>query len=128
MVQPAEGKPPSDLIARSPRRRVRRIVVWTLVVFEVVGVFSAVDAIMSTRTAQGAIAWSVSLVTVPVVAVPAYWVFGRSPLVLRVVARVDCCSHCPPPSSRLPPRRELVAASPAMCRQGQTPEPPSRKY
>jgi len=33
---------------------------------------------MSTRTAPGAIAWSLSLVAVPVVAVPAYWVFGRS--------------------------------------------------
>jgi cardiolipin synthase len=33
---------------------------------------------MSTRTAPGAIAWIVSLNTFPYVAVPAYWVFGRS--------------------------------------------------
>jgi len=33
---------------------------------------------MTTRTAQGAIAWSVSLVSFPFVAVPAYLVFGRS--------------------------------------------------
>jgi cardiolipin synthase len=78
MAYPDEGKPAGDPSARRPRGRTRRIVAWTLVAFEVVGVFSAVDAIMSTRTAQGAIAWSVSLVTMPVVAVPAYWVFGRS--------------------------------------------------
>ena len=33
---------------------------------------------MSTRTSQGAIAWSISLNTFPYVAVPAYWVLGRS--------------------------------------------------
>lgn len=33
---------------------------------------------MTVRTAQGAIAWSVSLVSFPFVAVPAYLVFGRS--------------------------------------------------
>ena len=33
---------------------------------------------MSTRTAQGAIAWAISLNTVPTVAVPAYWMFGQS--------------------------------------------------
>ena len=35
------------------------------------------DAIISIRTAQGAIACSLGLVTAPVVAVPAHWVFGR---------------------------------------------------
>jgi cardiolipin synthase len=47
-------------------------------VFQVLGLVSAVDAIMSTRTAQGAIAWSLGLVAAPVVSVPAYWIFGRS--------------------------------------------------
>ncbi len=32
---------------------------------------------MTPRTAQGAIAWSLGLVGIPVVAVPAYWMFGR---------------------------------------------------
>ena len=87
MAHPAEGKPASDPPARRPRGRARRIVVWTLVVCEVAGVFSAVEAVMSTRTAQGAIAWSVSLVTLPVVAVPAYWVLGRSRFQGYVTAR-----------------------------------------
>jgi len=47
-------------------------------VFYVAGVSLAVDAIMTVRTAPGAIAWSVSLVTIPFVAVPAYLVFGRT--------------------------------------------------
>lgn len=44
----------------------------------VAGFFTSVDAIMGVRTSQGAIAWVVSLNTFPYVAVPAYWVFGRS--------------------------------------------------
>ncbi|QEM81873.1 cardiolipin synthase [Halomonas binhaiensis] len=41
------------------------------------GAFSAVLALMSSRTSQGAIAWIISLVTFPYLALPAYWVFGR---------------------------------------------------
>ena len=41
------------------------------------GILSAVLALMSSRTSQGAIAWIISLVTLPYLAVPAYWVFGR---------------------------------------------------
>jgi cardiolipin synthase len=46
--------------------------------FHVLGLLSSIHAIMSTRTEQGAIAWAVSLNTFPYVAVPAYWVLGRS--------------------------------------------------
>lgn len=60
------------------RGRIRRFLAWTFIALRVIGVFSAVDAIMSPRTSQGAIAWSLGLVGVPVVAVPAYWLFGRS--------------------------------------------------
>lgn len=63
---------------RTPRKRIRRVIVWTLVIFHIIGFFSAIHAIMSTRTEPGAIAWSLSLLTVPVVAVPAYWFLGRS--------------------------------------------------
>ncbi len=48
------------------------------VVMHLLGLITSAQAIMSTRTAQGAIAWAISLNTVPYVAVPAYWVFGRS--------------------------------------------------
>lgn len=45
---------------------------------EILGLLFAVRAVLKTRTAQGAIAWSIALVTIPVVAVPFYLVFGRS--------------------------------------------------
>ncbi|QJQ96678.1 MULTISPECIES: cardiolipin synthase [Halomonadaceae] len=41
------------------------------------GLLSAVLALLSSRTSQGAIAWIISLVTFPYVALPAYWIFGR---------------------------------------------------
>ena len=52
--------------------------VYVFAVFQILGLISSVHAILNSRTSQGAIAWAVSLNTVAVVAVPAYWVFGRS--------------------------------------------------
>jgi cardiolipin synthase len=46
--------------------------------FYISGIVLAVDAVMTVRTSQGSIAWIVSLLTFPYVAVPLYWVFGRS--------------------------------------------------
>ena len=42
------------------------------------GLLSAGDAVMNTRTPQGATAWALGLVLMPVVALPLYWVFGRA--------------------------------------------------
>ena len=55
--------------------------------FHVSGLLLSVDAVMRTRTAQGAIAWAVSLVSFPYVAVPAYLVLGRSKFQGYVTAR-----------------------------------------
>jgi cardiolipin synthase len=49
-----------------------------VVVFEVLGILSGVHAVTSVRTPQGTIAWAISLITFPFLAVPAYWVFGRN--------------------------------------------------
>ena len=54
------------------------MLVYVFAVFQILGLISSVHAVLNTRTPQGAIAWAVSLNTVAVVAVPAYWVFGRS--------------------------------------------------
>jgi len=54
------------------------MVALVVALFHVLGVVSSIHAIMTTRTEQGAIAWAVSLNTFPYVAVPAYWVLGRS--------------------------------------------------
>jgi len=60
------------------RKKRNRIIVIIVAFFYVTGVVLAVHAVMNARTAQGAIAWSVSLVSFPFVSVPAYLVFGRS--------------------------------------------------
>ena len=65
----------------------RMIITVTLIVFHVLGFLSSIHAVMSTRTSQGAIAWVVSLNTFPYIAVPAYWVFGRSTFRGYVTAR-----------------------------------------
>jgi cardiolipin synthase len=78
-VQPTEP-------ASEPRPKWRRLRLpgrkrwWALFLFtaHVFGAISSVHALMGTRTSQGAIAWIVSLNTLPVVAVPTYWVFGRN--------------------------------------------------
>ena len=49
-----------------------------LLVSELFGVLLAVDAVMRPRSPQGAIAWSVALVSIPTVAIPVYLVFGRT--------------------------------------------------
>jgi cardiolipin synthase len=52
-----------------------------------IGALTSIHAILTVRTSQGAIAWAVSLNTFPYVAVPAYWVFGRSNFEGYVVLR-----------------------------------------
>jgi len=55
-----------------------RVIATIVAVSYLAGILAAVEAIMTARTSQGAIAWSVSLVSFPFVAVPAYLVLGRS--------------------------------------------------
>lgn len=45
--------------------------------FMVLGVLSALEAILKSRTAQGAVAWAIVLLGLPWVFVPLYWIFGR---------------------------------------------------
>ena len=63
------------------------MIVTFIIVFEILGFISAAHAVMNARTPQGSIAWAVSLVTVPYVTVPAYWIFGRSKFHGYVLAR-----------------------------------------
>ena len=51
------------------------------------GLLTSMVALLRTRTAQGAVAWIVSLNTIPWVAVPAWWLFGRSRFQGYVLAR-----------------------------------------
>jgi len=46
--------------------------------FHFLGILTAIHAVLTVRTSQGAIAWCISLVTMPWIALPLYWIFGRS--------------------------------------------------
>ncbi len=46
--------------------------------FELMGIVSAVHAVLRGRTPQGTTAWVLGLVVLPALSVPIYWIFGRS--------------------------------------------------
>jgi len=48
------------------------------VVVHALGIAHAAHAVMKVRSSQGAIAWSISLVTFPWLALPLYWILGRT--------------------------------------------------
>lgn len=52
--------------------------IYFFVTVYILGVIAAFHAIFTARTPQGAIAWSVSLLSMPYLSVPLYLVFGRS--------------------------------------------------
>ena len=54
------------------------LVAAVLAVVEIVGLLLVVDAVMRTRSSQAAIAWSIALITLPVVTIPLYVIFGRT--------------------------------------------------
>ncbi|MGF1589488.1 MAG: cardiolipin synthase [Pleurocapsa sp.] len=43
-----------------------------------VGILSAAHAVMVVRSSRGAIAWGISLITFPWVAIPLYWILGKN--------------------------------------------------
>ncbi|MCM2971381.1 cardiolipin synthase [Larsenimonas suaedae] len=60
-----------------------------IIIMHVLGTLSALMALMSSRTSQGAIAWIISLLTFPYLALPAYWIFGRPRFYGYVSAREE---------------------------------------
>ncbi len=61
-----------------PRRHRKMIIAAIVILFQILGALTSVRAIMETRTPQGALAWAISLNTMPYLALPAYWIFGQS--------------------------------------------------
>lgn len=49
-----------------------------LLLMYLAAIASALEAILKARTSQGAIAWTISLLTFPIVALPTYFIFGRN--------------------------------------------------
>jgi cardiolipin synthase len=64
-------------------------VITVIIVAHVLGFISSIYAVMETRTAQGAVAWAVTLNAFPYVAVPAYWILGRSKFEGYVTSRQE---------------------------------------
>lgn len=89
---------------RKPRKRL--VLILIVVTFHTVGFFSSLIALEQTRTAQGTVAWVVALNTMPYVAVPAYWVFGKGEFQGHVTARKTEDKKVEPTLERL--REELV--------------------
>ncbi|MBE7501966.1 MAG: hypothetical protein HS113_17055 [Verrucomicrobiales bacterium] len=76
-VVPSRLAPPARAVAYVRSRR-KRFIALLVALAHLVGALTSVQAVMETRTSQGAIAWGFSLNTMPYLAVPAYWVFGRT--------------------------------------------------
>ena len=49
-----------------------------VLIFYVVSLLHVIHAVMHVRTSQGTIAWVISLITVPFLSLPLYWLLGRS--------------------------------------------------
>ncbi|MEL3906732.1 MAG: cardiolipin synthase [Treponema sp.] len=59
-------------------KKITKIISLFVILFHIMGFISSINAVITARTSQGAIAWIVSLNTFPIVSVPAYWIFGRN--------------------------------------------------
>ncbi len=60
---------------------------WVVVLIQLLGIASAIRAVMQARTPQGAVAWAVALISFPYVALPLFWIFGRSKFEGYVIER-----------------------------------------
>ncbi len=47
-------------------------------VVHIIGIANAAHAVMNVRSSRGAIAWAISLVTFPWLAIPLYWILGKT--------------------------------------------------
>ena len=88
------------------------LVVFIMVLAHVLGFVTSINALMSTRTAPGTVAWIVSLNTFPYIALPAYWVFGRSKFQGYIVARREKVSELGMALSAKPAKVRPYVATP----------------
>lgn len=61
---------------------------WVVLLYAV-GVLHVVHALMHVRTSQGTVAWVVSLISMPFVAIPLYWLLGRTRFSRTIGGRRD---------------------------------------
>ncbi len=81
--------------------------VFSYLAVEIAGFVMAGRAVMTARTSQGAIAWAVSLVTFPLLAVPLYLIFGRRRFERNIAARRAVNKALAPALADLEERAEI---------------------
>jgi cardiolipin synthase len=99
----------APLVWLRKHRQTRRTLV--IACCHLLGALTSIHAILNVRTSQGAIAWAVSLNTFPYLAVPAYWVFGRSNFEGYVVLRRQTAAELGDAARKL--AQDLLAMRPA---------------
>ena len=72
------------------------VIPWLIALIQILGILSAVRAVMDARTPQGAIAWAIALIAFPYVALPLFWIFGKRKFVGYVIERRDALSEATP--------------------------------
>ena len=69
---------------------------WFLILIHLLGILSAVRAVMDARTPQGSIAWAIALVAFPYGALPLFWIFGKRKFEGYVIARRSTLAESDP--------------------------------
>lgn len=95
----------------------QEIVAVLLALTYVLAIPSALEAILNARTAQGAIAWAISLITLSPIAVPLYLIFGRN----RFEGYLEQRDFVEALSRRLLPRSSAAAETHALSASPNTP-------
>src|SRR5438876_11230824 len=69
---------------------------WLVAVIQILGILSAIRAVMDARTPQGAIAWAIALIAFPYLALPLFWIFGKRKFEGYVIERRGALSEANP--------------------------------
>src|SRR5258708_26472918 len=69
---------------------------WIVPLIEILGILTAIRAVMDVRTSQGAIAWAIALIAFPYAALPLFWIFGKRKFEGYVLERRSALSEASP--------------------------------
>jgi cardiolipin synthase A/B len=69
---------------------------WLITAIQILGIVTAIRAVMDARTPQGASAWAIALIAFPYVALPLFWIFGKRKFEGYVIERRSAQSESSP--------------------------------
>jgi cardiolipin synthase len=72
------------------------VLAWLIALIQLLGILSAIRAVMDARTPQGALAWAIALIAFPYAALPLFWIFGKRKFEGYVIARRNAESESSP--------------------------------